>query len=184
MCVEPWSRNAGCRAGAGVKQIPLTRGKFAIVDNCDYERVSQFNWQAARDHKHLTWYAQRTVCLSGGKRTTQLMHRFILSMTNPSLQVDHKDGDGLHNWRRNLRVCTYRRNQANNRLRNDNTSHYKGVTWDKRRRKWKAQIGINQHMFSLGRFADQIDAAKAYDKAALAQWGEFAKLNFPQKEQA
>lgn len=156
------------------KQIPLTQGQFAIVDDCDYERLSQFKWFAHKN-KH-TWYAQRNEPRGNGKRGFVHMHHEVLSVP-PGTRVDHKDSDGLNNTRDNLRPATYPENNRNARKRMDNTSGYKGVSWHKGHRKWIASIRIDDKLRHLGDFATAEEAAAAYDKAAIAAWGEFARIN-------
>jgi len=95
-------------------------------------------------------------------------------------EVDHINGDKLDNrWPENLRVATRSQNTANSKP-HTGTSRYKGVSWNKRDRRWKAQIRHNGKLLYLGYFTDQIEAAKAYDTAALRLHGEYARCNFPQ----
>jgi hypothetical protein len=104
------------------------------------------------------------------------MHRFILSAPK-GIQVDHRDNDGLHNTRGNIRLCTCQQNQGNSRPTTCHTSIFKGVHWDKRDRIWQAKIHINRRSIYLGNFIKEIDAALAYDDAAREYFGEFARLN-------
>ena len=107
------------------------------------------------------------------------MHREILGITDPKINVDHLDGDGLNNQRSNLRVCTDSQNGANRGKQKNNKSGYKGVHWNKKTKKWAAQIQYHKKVLNLGYYSDIIEAAKAYDKKALELFGEFARLNFP-----
>jgi hypothetical protein len=158
-----------------MKEIPLTQGKAALVDDADYEFLNQWKWCTHQFGKK--WYAVR----GQGTRKTQkilLMHRVITNAPD-GMEVDHWDHDGLNNQRYNLRVCTSSQNKANKPKRIDNTSGYKGVTWDRFRGKYVAQIHVNGKHIFLGRFSDVEEAARAYDKAAIKIFGEFAYLNFP-----
>jgi hypothetical protein len=104
------------------------------------------------------------------------MHNVIMSFLE-GYEIDHKDGDGLNNQRYNLRVTTHTQNMKNQRLRSNNTSGYKGVTWHKGAGKWYAQIQVDGKRTYLGLFTILEDAARAYDTAALEHYGEFARLN-------
>jgi hypothetical protein len=158
-----------------MKTIPLTKGYVALVSDEDFERVNAYKWCAKVDPH--TVYAIRSLRLEDGKRTTIKMHRFIAGVTNPQIDVDHKDHNGLNNQRENLRVCTRAQNHGN-RKKTRGTATFKGVTWD--REKWLAGIRINRKRQYLGRFTDEIDAAMAYDDAARQLFGPFALTNFPE----
>lgn len=93
--------------------------------------------------------------------------------------VDHRDGDGLNNRMDNLRPATCAQNSANQARPVSNTSGYKGVSWRKRDRRWYAYIKVNGKQCHLGSYATAQDAAHAYDAAAIAAWGEYARPNFP-----
>ncbi len=159
-----------------MKTIPLTQGQVALVDDEDYERLSKFKWYAQRQRD--TFYAKRNVRLPDGKRAALKMHREILGLTDPKILVDHRDHDGLHNWRHNLRMCNKQQNMRNQRKHQGTTSVYKGVSFVNREKKWVSQIGINKKRIRLGYFSFEVDAARAYDAAALKYFGEFACLNF------
>jgi hypothetical protein len=160
-----------------VRLIPLTKGKVAVVDAADYERLSQWVWSASLCNG--LWYAQRSVCLGtvGGKKkyTSIFMHRFILDAPK-GMKVDHRDGDGLNNRRNtNLRLSTHGQNLCNHGPNKTNTSGFKGVHWDKVKEKWVAQIQVDGHMKYLGLFVNKSDAALAYKEAAAKYHGEFAR---------
>ena len=153
-----------------MKLIPLTQGQFAIVDDEDFERLSQLKWYAAK--KRQTFYAQRE-----HSNTCLKMHRFILGVCDRAVLVDHKNGNGLDNRRENLRLCSNAEN-TRNRLGTPNTSSkYKGVSWCNNTMKWKAQIRKNGVLFYLGVFQKEADAAFAYNKKSSEIFGEFSKLN-------
>ncbi len=164
----------------GARWVPLTRAKFTLVDEADYERVAAFSWQAVEKRGH--WYAQRIV---GGRdrRTCLPMHRFIVGAL-PGEDVDHKRGEEtLDNRRENLRRCTPTQNRQNSRVYRKRTCAFKGVTTNANQRlsrPWQASIKANGKRIHLGRFATAEEAARAYDTAAVKHFGEFARLNFPE----
>lgn len=158
------------------KKIPLTQGKFAIVDDEDYERLSVHKWHLQKCGR--TYYAMRRVRVPGKKSPIAIcMHREILGVL-PGLFVDHIDGDGLNNQKSNLRICTHRCNTANQRKSKNKSSIFKGVTWHKATKKWASQIKKDYHLFHLGLFNNEVEAAKAYDEKAKELFGDFAKTNF------
>lgn len=158
-----------------MKQIPLTQGQFALVDDEDFEYLNQFKWYA--DKRSHTYYAN-THIYKNQKNTVVSMHRIILGLTDSKIQGDHKDKNGLNNQRYNLRVCTCAQNQRNKKAREGGSSKYIGVHWHKKGNKWQSRIKMDGNQISLGLFTDEIEAAKAYDKAAKFYHQEFASLNF------
>ena len=157
----------------GARWLALTRGQFALVDEEDFDWLSAWYWTALI-RPGRSPYAFRKV---NGKPV--YLHRFIMG-DPPEMDVDHKDGNGLNCRRDNLRVCTHARNQQNySKCSTVTSSSFKGVTWDKNRRKWMARIKVNRKFSNLGRFENEQDAACAYDEAANQLFGEFARLNFP-----
>lgn len=151
------------------KAIPLTRGFFAIVDKCDYDFLNQWKWCCA-----LNGYAVRSVKINGVRKIL-LMHRFI-NNTPHGLQTDHINGNKLDNRKENLRTCAVRENACNKSPRGGK-SKFKGVAWHKKTNRWRAYINITNKQIFLGLFLSEIDAAKAYDAAAVKHHGEFARLN-------
>ncbi len=157
----------------GAKLIGLTQDKFAIVDAEDYEWLSKYKWHVEKDD--CTYYAARSV----SKRNIS-MHREILSAPD-GLVVDHRNHNGLDNRKENLRLCTVAENNRNRRpyRRGNMWSKYKGVSFDKNRSLFTARIQYNGKNIFIGRFKNEVDAAKAYDKKAKQLFGKFAYLNFP-----
>jgi hypothetical protein len=154
--------------GVKMKQIQLTQGKFALVDDEDFERINRFKWYAHNCGRDLC-YATRHK-----KDSTQLirMHQEVMNQK----QIDHKNGDGLDNRKQNLRPCTHQQNIANSRLKAPSrTSKYRGVHRKTGQRKWRASIGKSVH---IGYYENESMAAKAYDRTAKRHFGKFAKLNF------
>lgn len=156
-----------------MKEIQLTQGKIALVDDDIFDYINQWKWCAAKDN--YTWYAMRTIGLRPFK-TTVAMHR-IITKAQDEYEVDHRDGDGLNNQMYNLRVCTSSQNQMNKRVQKNNTSGFKGVFESGKR--WQAAIKVANKRTYLGSFVTPEEAARAYDKAAKELHGEFAYLNFP-----
>ncbi|MCK5611537.1 HNH endonuclease [Candidatus Pacearchaeota archaeon] len=150
--------------------------KFALVDDEDYDWLMQWKWHAAKSNKaHNTFYA-----VWESKDGAVSMHRRILGKAVKGLKSDHRDRNGLNNQRYNLRICTHAENMRNRRIQCNNKSGYKGVSWNRREKKWLAQIKFNGKTIYLGRYFCLIKAAEAYDAAAEKYYGEFARLNFPQ----
>lgn len=161
----------------GQRLIPLTQGKFAIVDAADYEWLSKFKWFAYCTHR-ATFYAGRGVRM--GKRTKMRpMHRDILNLNDPKIYADHKNGNGLDNRRCNLRPATNQQNQMGKKRRMIGTkSKYRGVG----RAGWVATICHKNKRKHIGVFETEIEAAKAWDKRAI-ELGFFPEaLNFPPKQ--
>lgn len=152
-----------------MREILLENGGVTRVDDEDYGFLTQFGW-----HRHKTrWnnYVRRH------RPTPIYIHRLLLSSPEGVL-VDHRDGDGLNNQRSNLRLATPLQNSQNyRRSREGCTSQYKGVCWAKTTSNWKAQIKVNGKSLTLGYFDSELEAALAYNEAALKYHGEFACPN-------
>lgn len=157
----------------GTFLVPLTKGYFARIDETDAPEVGKYNWHVHRSSDQL--YYAVTDIWSGGKRSTLRLHRLITQAFDGET-VDHINHNGLDNRRSNLRICNQSENIASARKKRGATSHYKGVWFDKVRGKWSAQCGQQK----LGRFDQEEDAARAYDKKARELFGEFAHRNFPE----
>lgn len=152
-------------------EIQLSKGKVAIVDRDDLERLSSHRWYALfRDGG---WHAARTV-KGGGTRRTVYMHHEVAGTTS---MIDHRNRDGLDNRKRNLRRCTKAQN-ARNSFRNihGKTSRFKGVSLNKK--PWRANIMVSGKQIYLGTYSNERAAAIAYDRAAVKYFGEFAATNF------
>ena len=158
-------------------KIKLTQGKFAIVDKKDFDFLNQFKWFAYKSDNN--FYAKRSVIAfeNGIKKTKTIrMHRFILK-AKKGQYVDHVNHNGLDNRRKNLRLCSNAENIRNQRKRACNTSGFRGVYWHGQTQKWIAQIKVNYKGIALGYFENKIDAAIAYDKAAIKFHKKFAMTN-------
>jgi hypothetical protein len=157
--------------------VPIEDGYSALVDAADYEWVSRYRWRILRGHNGKI-YATSSVT-----SRSIYMHRLIAD-TPAGHETDHINGNGLDNRRTNLRIATCSQNSANmwKPRRPDGSpasSIFKGVTWHKKNHKWIAKIHVAGHSKYLGSFASEAEAARAYDSAAEAAWGHFARLNFP-----
>jgi hypothetical protein len=170
------------RLGCPICLIPLTKGKFAIVDPDDFLWLSKFKWHVVEQYDY--FYACRRPSV-GEFRTSRSvwMNREILNAPT-GLLVDHRNHNTLDNRRENLRLATYVENGRNRRKlpRKNKSSKYKGVTFYKKRNLWRAVICTNGRSIQLGEFKSELEAAKAYDEAAMKYFKEFACLNFPKKE--
>lgn len=163
-----------------MKQIQLTKGFIAIVDDADFEVFGGLKWTADVSRCGIV-YARRVKRDAEGRDRKIYLHRAI--MGEPAgLLVDHRDGDGLHCWRLNLRVATRGQNNANSKTRRcpSKTSAFKGVAWHPDTKKWAVQVAGSY----IGLFSEEADAAREYDRRAAALFGDFARLNFPIGEAA
>ena len=155
-----------------MKEIPLRgkhgKGKVALVDDEDYERVSVLKWRASAPKQNRgTSYARSGRC--------SLMHRLVLGLSEDDPHVDHKNGDGLDNRRMNLRVATVSQNAGNRPPGSNNSTGYRGVCFRRKEGTFQAQLAKQ----ALGQYDTAEDAARAYDIAAREHFGEFAYINLP-----
>ena len=164
-------------------KIELTRGKYTLVDDKDYDYLNKWKWWVVPNSAKL--YAARHIYRSG-KRTIEYMHRVILNLSyKDNTTTHHKNGDSLDNRRDNLMIVSIGDNVRYREKTNKKClSKYKGVTYipagrgGRAKPKWQASIRKNTH---LGYFDSEKEAARAYDKRAKEIFGEFAKLNFTEK---
>jgi len=159
-----------------MKKIPLTQGKFALVDDDKYEELANYKWSTLKKGKR--FYAVRNT--PSPQRRLISMHRQIMN-AKPGQEIDHKNQNGLDNRIKNIRFCSKAQNQQNGSGWGG-SSEYKGVDYRKKKQIWRARIVVNQKSISLGHFNSETDAAKAYDAAAVKYFGEFARTNFERKE--
>lgn len=164
-----------------MKEIQLTRGLIAFVDDEDFEVLSQYKWFATD-----SGYAARNV-VENGKPRVKSMHRIILGLTDPKVLTDHIDGNKTNNIKSNLRPCNHSQNACNKPKPGVNMSGYKGVSWQSKTGSWSAKIKINKKDIWIGEFDSKEEAARHYNKAAAKYHGEFALMNdvvpiFPEKE--
>lgn len=165
-----------------MQKIPLHgkhgKGKHTLVSDEDFDRLNRHKWHVLnyRPRRDLVY----VIRYEDNKRV--FMHREIIG-TPKGMVTDHINRDTLDNRRCNLRVATHAQNKRNVSKKTMNgkqpSSRFKGVCFDKRLNKWRAQISIKNKITLLGRFKSEIKAAKAYDAAAQENYGDFACLNFP-----
>lgn len=182
-----------------MKEIQLSKGYIAIVDDEDYEELCKRSWHVViynKEKRKQHIYAQTTLKKDGNKKNFK-MHRLIMKVTDPNIEIDHINGNTLDNRRCNLRVCNRSENNQNSIKRNRKNSEspiskYKGVRYSFiykkngkkyiRNKPWVAGAILNGKTKHLGYFVSEIDAANAYDKFVLENYGKFAKINFPKGE--
>lgn len=171
-----------------MKEIQLTHGKVALVDDDMFDYLNQWKWFAIK-HRN-TYYAARGK-YNEGKREHISIHRVVMNcIANDGKIVDHKDGNGLNNQKENLRICTSSDNSRNSKKHKKCSSKFKGVRIFRekyiRKRdntlaiygvRWLASISTDNGRIHLGSFKTEEDAALAYNKAAIKYHGEFANLN-------
>lgn len=153
-----------------MKTIQLNKGHKTLVDDADFDILSGYTWFISD-----TGYAKSTLWKEGKAHQIR-MHRLLMKAPKGKM-VDHINGDKLDNRRVNLRLCTNAENMRNRQKTRFNTSGFKGVYWNKRDKKWQAQIKIFYKQVCVGRFDDVKEAARAYNNAALEAFGAFASLN-------
>lgn len=162
-------------------KILLGEGKFAFLSSQDRELASPHAWRLI--HGTHTDYAQTQVRQPDGSYVSVLLHQLIGQAMGIEGPVDHKNRDGLDNQRTNLRPGPATLNAANKiKMQTRATSSaYKGVSWCPLHKKWRVTLRVNGKKRHLGYFAAESEAARAYDRAALQAWGEYARPNFPQE---
>ena len=155
-----------------MRRLHIEHGLCAVVDDRDYEWLRHFRW-------HLSRSGQRHYAVAGTDVASGMpMHRMILKPPD-NLSIDHINGNGLDNRRANLRLATQQQNMWNRRGKRNTSSRFKGVSWKTDQQKWYAAIYVDKQDLHLGRFDDEMEAARAYDAAAHEHFGGYARLNFP-----
>jgi len=149
-----------------MKKIPLTKGKYTIVDEDDYKKLCIRKWYFKPNSKTLdTGYASSRA---------GYMHRIIVNAPSNML-VDHINGDKLDNRKSNLRLCTMSQNKANSTQYSSNKSGYKGVYWHKHVKKWQSQIRYKGKIYHLGSFDTALEAHMAHKKKHQKLFKKFSK---------
>jgi hypothetical protein len=163
-----------------MKEIRLSQGKIALVDDEDFDYINQWKWYARKGRK--TFYAARKE-KGTNARTTIHMHQVVSKVSN-NVQIDHRDTNGLNNQKYNLRVVNHRQNQYNTDKPRHNTSGYKGISWDKFRNNYRVYLTVKGKFKNIGNTKSLQTATKMYNKAATQHYGEFAKLHIYKEEHA
>ena len=148
-----------------MKEIPLTQGKVALVDDEDFEWLNTWKWYAGKGSRGKRWYARTGFREQNGTRNIY-MHQMLMLFPKKPLQIDHLNHNGLDNQKDNLRVCTGRENMHN--IQQKGTSIYPGVNWSKSHKKWVSRISINNKKIWLGESKYEIEAAILYHNAYIA----------------
>ena len=160
-----------------MKEIKLTQGQVALVDDEDFEKVNQFKWHATKSNRCNSLYA---LCFISTNKPRLRMHRLIMNVTDNNVFVDHINRNGLDNRKSNLRLCSNAQNQINKTKHKNNTSGYKGVFYSKQHKKFRANIGYKGRKIFIGLFDTAIEAAKAYDNKSNELYGIFSCNNIKQ----
>lgn len=161
-----------------MKEIQLTQGQVAQVDDEDFEWLSKYSWSANYRKNYAGTCKFNALARVDGKN--QQMHRLIMSdIEGRPLSrwefTDHIDGYPLNNQRENLRLATPAQSSMNRGLFSNNTSGYKGVTWYSRYSKWCAQTKIGGKHINLGYFDTPEEASAVYQKAVETIQGEYRR---------
>ncbi len=167
------------RYGYTFRRIKLTQGKYTIVNVEDFEQLNQYKW-----HYSLCDYAKRTVYKTDDKGRKQVdiyMHKTVCPAPEGMI-VDHINRNKLDNRSVNLRPATRKQNSWNRKFKKENKkTRYNGISWRKDMGKWRVRLTVNGRRESFGYYANETEAAKAYDRVAKKYRGEYACLNFPKK---
>ena len=158
-----------------MKIIKSVCGQDILVDDEHYEYLNQFRWNVGG-------YGYALSGMNKGSGSAVCMHIVVAQLVNldTSQEVDHKDRNKLNNQSNNLRAATHSQNAANTKKNPGFHSQYRGVTWYRRNSCWQVRLKANYKIVFCKYFKDEVEAAKAYDKAAFEHYGEFAVLNFPE----
>lgn len=159
-----------------MKSIELSKGMVAFVDDEDYEWLNQWKWTLADRPSSNLKYARRNIYIPF--RSSEMMHRVILGITDRRVQVDHIDRNGLNNQRSNLRMATQSQNNANRKLKPSPISGYLGVAPNNSKiNPWRAVIRKDRKKYNIGQYPNKEQAALAYNVMAKRLYGEFATFN-------
>lgn len=163
-----------------MKEIKLSQGFVAIIDDCDYEKVSAYKWHIYKSRARVPiYYAQRSFRVNGITKTSS-MHILILGRKDGFI-IDHKDRNGLNNLRSNIHFVTRSYNCLNTKSKINRSNKFRGVFLDKRDNTYYSQIMIRSRRVCLGRSKSEYQCAITYDNAAIKYHGDLANLNFPER---
>jgi hypothetical protein len=180
ICVCPLMGYRRLKYGYSFRKIYLGEGEYTIVEPPDYYKYGKYKWIYWGNGKNNYAIGELKI---GHRKTKQVgMHRVIMGAPKGKV-VDHINGDGLDNRRANLRLATRAQNIYNRRKTTKKTSsRFVGLSFNKKSTMWDGCIQYKRKKIHLGRFKNEIDAARAYDRAAIKYYGEFARLNFPRED--
>jgi len=159
-----------------MKEIKLNHGYSAMVDDDDYDFLSKFNWHTVFQHKSRAVREAKTNVWDRVLKKSNGVSMHIMILGHGGV-IDHKDGNPLNNQKANLRRCTQAENVKNRAIQRGNKSGFKGVFFQKKLGRWRAQISVMGKAKHLGCFDDPAVAALSYNEAAKKYYGEFARLN-------
>lgn len=152
-----------------MKKIKLTKGKFALVDDEDYGKLSKYKWHANHDNKG-KFYADRSTFKGIKGEFERKMHRLIMDCPKGK-EIDHIDGNGLNNQKSNLRVCTHAQNMKNMIAHKDSRSGLRGVSPSGK--KWQVRITNNYKEKYIGTYNSKLEAYQAYCDACTKYHGDY-----------
>lgn len=155
-----------------MKKIKLTQGKYALIDDEEYEKVKNFSWYAAK-MRNGRYYVQ---CSKNSSHKALKLHRVIMNCNNSKIKIDHINRNPLDNRKNNLRFCTNSQNGQNVNKSKRNTSGFKGVYFRSDRNKWRSYITVDKKIIYLGLFNSKKEASIAYNNATLKYHKEFSYL--------
>jgi len=178
ICTWPVTMYRLWKFGFPYRKIYLGESEWAILDQQDYYTFGNFKWSLGGNGKK--FYAVRGVKDEIGEIKIVRLHRQIIEAPD-GLLVDHRNGNGLDNRRTNLRIATQSQNMQNRQKRKNSTSRFIGVWFVKNKNRWESRITYQGKRIWLGRFDNEIEAAKTYDAAAKKYHGEFGRLNFTEE---
>lgn len=163
-----------------MKEIKLTQGQYAIVDDDDFERVSKYKWCAKRNDriKRIEFYATHAFIIDNRVKNVSL-HQFVIGNTPNGYCIDHINGNTLDNRKENLRFVTRQQNSLNRKSHFNSSSKYRCISLFKRTGKYEVQINIKQNNTKLGYYWSEFIAANVADVASILYHKEFGTLNFP-----
>lgn len=158
-----------------MKEIPLTQGKVALVDDEDFERVSQYKWYYDKQKNT----AKRSITISQRTRKPEYLSQLLCPVQNKKTGIKYFDGNSLNFQKNNMLVLSVSYlYQGTNRKKNRKlTSEYVGVSWAKNAKKWLVAISFQKKPIYIGIFDKELEAAAAYNKKAIELYGPNAKLN-------
>jgi len=166
------------RYGYAFRRIRMSLPRYAKVNPADYKKLRKYEWLVRKGTN--SSYAYRRLRRGKGKKSSLIyMHQEIIDVP-AGMVIDHINYDGMDNRSKNLRAATLAQNICHRKKRSGaKHSKYKGLCWKKKDRRWETRIGLGKKQIHIGSYRSEIDAAKAYDTAAIKYHGQFASLNFP-----